>query len=147
MVYNWVTGPHDKRMDNTVPVMLARVRSNTLFLHPSRTLPTDAIRESHLSSGTLNSPFAKSTSKPNRLLCWEGTVHHFGTLIRRPALMKSPSILRARRAQGAKPCFMNMKSSRYGRTRTPSLLQNIASSLMTFVKTQGAVESPKGKQL
>ena len=103
----------DKRIDNTVHVMLARKQSNNLFLRPSRTLPTDVIRASHLSSGTLNSPFAKSTSKPDCLLrCWDGTVWHFGTLIRRPVLMKSPSILRARRAQGARPCFKNMKSSR-----------------------------------
>jgi hypothetical protein len=74
-------------------------------------------------------------------------VQHFWTLIRRPVLMKSPSILRARRAQGAKQCFMNIESSRYGKMRTPSLLQNITSSLITFVKTQGAVESPKGKQI
>ena len=60
----------DTRVHWVVGWMLARVRSNTLFLRPSRTLPIDAIRESHLSSVTLNSPFAKSTSKANCLRCW-----------------------------------------------------------------------------
>ena len=100
LVYNWVTGPQDRCMDSTVPVRLANLRAWTRPCLADKIESTSTFSASHLSDGTWNLPAAKSTSKPNCLLCWAGIVWHFGTLIFSPAKTKSLSSLRARRTHG-----------------------------------------------
>ena len=46
LAYKWVTGPHDKCMEITVPVNLARLRAYTLPFLAERSTPADTLSAS-----------------------------------------------------------------------------------------------------
>ncbi len=52
LVYNWITGPHDKCMEITVPVNLARLRACTLPFLAERSTQVDTLSASQRSAGT-----------------------------------------------------------------------------------------------
>ncbi len=52
LVYNLVTGLHDKCIEITVPVNLARLRAYTLPFLAERSTPSDTLSASHRSAGT-----------------------------------------------------------------------------------------------
>ena len=52
LVYKWVTGPHDKCMEITVPINLARLRACTLPFLAERSTLADTINVSQWAAGT-----------------------------------------------------------------------------------------------